>query len=980
MKIRILILSSVALGLFVFSTMLAQSLEVENYDSAAMFKNRMFADVDTDHEYFDAIYFLHNTGVIDGYTKPGSQVKEYKAENNINRAEFLKLVMEGTGVATNATYDPCFPDVTADAWFTTYVCQAKTSGMVNGYPDGNFKPDQPITEIEAIKILGEVSGWQLRDLKAGDDWYEPYLEIAAGAGIVPKNNITVTMNRGDIAEMIFRDTQVDYFDVPTFDQVLVDDLFYYYDIPYGGALGPDGLLGPGGPFGNAGAFNGDGDFVEQDGTMKFLGEDFYTDKYCYYSDEGGHYERVEEILGQTGDDLSGFDSVGLGMMYCYNGVAATDLKLFTKEDRDSYGVFCWSLPDEIKLDGGYDEIMCYAPPEEPEWVDFDSEYCVSESVDGAVCTVCYESVLSNVVTSSACTEAELKSCCFVDSEGEFCVDMNPVLCLDQGGSVVDAGASDKPIANLKLTVPSSGYVGWDDTNIQIAAYDADGVLTSAGDLNLKVSTGFDYMKELGYLQGNETGSYFSNFATSVAGEYLITVRDEETGVIGTATVEMLPGNFDEVLVQDVVYDYENGAPNKAMISAVSVDEFNNVLPYSTVNNHLIASTTLGAVSVAHDDEGHYTFTVEADDWGVADVSIKNKAGAIVAPAVQVFFFPVQIDFPKGIEMSEGQIDAPVYIYFPENHGKLGTYEINLMSDLNGLTFLDVEDPVPSDDYKTPSVSVGDDGSMHIEGTFDGSGGGGEIVPVASLLFNVTAVGSGSIYVENAVLTNTDGEEKSYWEKYSDAVGGSVEGLAEGFWRWWYKVKPTKDVCLDIFAFDGSGATAATVLSDVNQTNTIFGQLAAKCNCSSYLNFSYNFYELTAEQWNTVDANGDGMVNSDGVNDANLDEIDHMMDNHPPRNAACIPVYYVPALHNGWLGLSSYDDNSKGVALDHSKDNDGRTLAHELAHQLSHNDVVDQPHDKADEQGADQPGNLMHYDDTGDNLTVEQCGMIESYLP
>lgn len=55
-------------------------------------KNSVFSDLATDDANFNAIYFLKNTGVIEGYTSADSDLAAYKPDNAINRAEFLKIL------------------------------------------------------------------------------------------------------------------------------------------------------------------------------------------------------------------------------------------------------------------------------------------------------------------------------------------------------------------------------------------------------------------------------------------------------------------------------------------------------------------------------------------------------------------------------------------------------------------------------------------------------------------------------------------------------------------------------------------------------------------------------------------------------------------------------------------------------------------------------------------------------------------------
>lgn len=85
----------------------------------------------------------------------------FKPDDTVNRAELLKILVGGTGVTpTVETYSDCFPDVTTD-WYAPYVCYAKSEGWVDGYPDGTFKPEDEVNKVEAIKMLVNSQGYSV---------------------------------------------------------------------------------------------------------------------------------------------------------------------------------------------------------------------------------------------------------------------------------------------------------------------------------------------------------------------------------------------------------------------------------------------------------------------------------------------------------------------------------------------------------------------------------------------------------------------------------------------------------------------------------------------------------------------------------------------------------------------------------------------------------------------------------------------------
>lgn len=336
-------------------------------------KNSVFNDLSTDDANFNAIYFLKNTGVIEGYTSADSDIAAYKPDNAINRAEFLKILYEGNDLATHETYDDCFPDVPADAWFNTYVCQAKEEGVVSGYPDGSFKPEQTINKVEAAKIIAEVSDWDLVE-DTSDAWYGKYLDTGAEMNVFSASSADAAMTRGDIAEFIFRDVQIDTLKVDSYDQDYDAALFAIEDIPLTGPLAPGGLLGPLGPFGVEGAFSDDGILATDGATI--LDEDFFAANYCYFSDQGEFSGDALEFLQTFTQEnfdtyMTGSDADDFGKMFCYPEAQETNLVLFTEELRSEYDVLCWQDPSlPTTSTDGAEEILCYVDSDAGVGIDF----------------------------------------------------------------------------------------------------------------------------------------------------------------------------------------------------------------------------------------------------------------------------------------------------------------------------------------------------------------------------------------------------------------------------------------------------------------------------------------------------------------------------------------------------------------------------------------------------------------------------------
>lgn len=49
-----------------------------------------------------------------------------------------------------------FADVPVDHWVADAIVAAKDAGLMNGYPDGTFRPNQPVTRAELAAVIGKL--------------------------------------------------------------------------------------------------------------------------------------------------------------------------------------------------------------------------------------------------------------------------------------------------------------------------------------------------------------------------------------------------------------------------------------------------------------------------------------------------------------------------------------------------------------------------------------------------------------------------------------------------------------------------------------------------------------------------------------------------------------------------------------------------------------------------------------------------------
>lgn len=107
-----------------------------------------FTDVADTDWYNLAISTLANAGVLDGYTDG-----TFRPNETITRAELIKIASSFYDTAAGKESE--FSDIAAH-WAEKFIEEAYKLGIVEGYGDGTFHPDEPVTRAEAMKIVNRT--------------------------------------------------------------------------------------------------------------------------------------------------------------------------------------------------------------------------------------------------------------------------------------------------------------------------------------------------------------------------------------------------------------------------------------------------------------------------------------------------------------------------------------------------------------------------------------------------------------------------------------------------------------------------------------------------------------------------------------------------------------------------------------------------------------------------------------------------------
>ncbi|MEE0776225.1 MAG: S-layer homology domain-containing protein, partial [Bacillota bacterium] len=168
-----------------------------------------FSDVPADAWYAPFVLLLAETGIIDGYPDG-----TFKPDREVTRAEFAKMMCamwiedqpeDAPDLTAASAAKVSFPDVKESDWFYAYVMALAEEGIVNGYPDGTFKPNGKITRAEIATVISNYCGdlkvvakKNFSDVKQGQWFYDSVMNLAnagyidgMGNGIfAPNDNAT----------------------------------------------------------------------------------------------------------------------------------------------------------------------------------------------------------------------------------------------------------------------------------------------------------------------------------------------------------------------------------------------------------------------------------------------------------------------------------------------------------------------------------------------------------------------------------------------------------------------------------------------------------------------------------------------------------------------------------------------------------------------------------------------------------------------
>lgn len=166
-----------------------------------------FKDVPTSRWYYEYVENLAKRKIVGGFGTSG----EFRPDNKVERQHVAKMVTMAAGLPYKGKRAN-FPDVASDNVMSPFIAALQEKGIIKGYDDGTFKPTKTVTRAEVsvmiakafdLKIYGTATS--MRDIKG--HWAEGLIKILISNGIVkgyadgtfrPNNPVT----RAELSKML----------------------------------------------------------------------------------------------------------------------------------------------------------------------------------------------------------------------------------------------------------------------------------------------------------------------------------------------------------------------------------------------------------------------------------------------------------------------------------------------------------------------------------------------------------------------------------------------------------------------------------------------------------------------------------------------------------------------------------------------------------------------------------------------------------
>ena len=139
----------------------------------------------------------------------------YNLNKTLTRAEFAKMLVMASSykdLVATASYSSPFKDVSAKNWAAPYIRIAVSNGLLSGYSDGTFRPNNPVTLEQGVNSVLKLLGYDQSDFKGAFPYAQMNIYSSNGLSDNITGGIGTLMTKNDVANLIYNTMGTDVKD------------------------------------------------------------------------------------------------------------------------------------------------------------------------------------------------------------------------------------------------------------------------------------------------------------------------------------------------------------------------------------------------------------------------------------------------------------------------------------------------------------------------------------------------------------------------------------------------------------------------------------------------------------------------------------------------------------------------------------------------------------------------------------------------
>ena len=178
-------------------------------------KELPFVDVQKDYWFYEDVLYVYENGLMNGVSDT-----EFAPNETLTRAMVVTILSRMSGEEIEEAAEAAFSDVAAGMWYSNAIAWAAEKNIVNGFEDGTFQPDAPVTRAQLVTILYRYAQYKGMDTSTLSDLAQftdaadvpayalEAMQWAVGSGLLSGNGLMIDASanatRAQVAAIIHR--------------------------------------------------------------------------------------------------------------------------------------------------------------------------------------------------------------------------------------------------------------------------------------------------------------------------------------------------------------------------------------------------------------------------------------------------------------------------------------------------------------------------------------------------------------------------------------------------------------------------------------------------------------------------------------------------------------------------------------------------------------------------------------------------------